>query len=251
MYEQIARWYDAIHAGLTEDVPFVVAWARENGPQGGALLEAGCGTGRLVLPLAQAGLRVTGVDNSAEMLARAEQAVTAAGVAERVALVSADLATAPPLPGSPFDLILFSHNTLNHFPTTALETLLRTARRQSAPGGHLLLDIANPFLLADLEDDPEWELERTFGEESDTPVAQYSRWFHDDEKQQVRVEWLFVTPDGERISAETLYHYTWPHLLTDLLQAAGWEPLALCGNYDSSPFDEESDRLIVLAAARA
>jgi len=39
---------------------------------GGPVLEIGCGSGRLLAPLARAGYEVTGVDQSPEMLARAE-----------------------------------------------------------------------------------------------------------------------------------------------------------------------------------
>ncbi len=66
MYDQIARFYDLTHAELTADLPFVLQLASE---AGGPILELGCGSGRLLLPLARAGHSVIGLDLSGAMLA--------------------------------------------------------------------------------------------------------------------------------------------------------------------------------------
>ena len=60
-----ARFFDADYAGYQDDLPVLQAYAQRTG---GPLLELGCGTGRLLIPLAQAGYGVTGVDFSPEML---------------------------------------------------------------------------------------------------------------------------------------------------------------------------------------
>ena len=73
-YDRIARYYDLTHDRLTADVPFLLAQAAE---AGGPVLEIGCGSGRLLVPLARAGQTITGVDRSAEMLARAEPRLAA------------------------------------------------------------------------------------------------------------------------------------------------------------------------------
>lgn len=246
MYARLAPYYDAIHAELTADVPFVCRWAQQHGA---ALLDLGCGAGRLLVPLAEAGLTVIGVDNEPVMLARARAAVAQAGLGERVHLEMADL-TALALPDVQCDLALFSHNTLNHFAAAELEAALRATRRHVRPGGHLLIDIANPLALADLDDAPDWEEERRFPDPATgLPVIQFSRFFHDREAQQLRVEWAFETADGRRETAETLYHYEFPHLLVERLQAAGWQPQEWWGDYDGSPYDEDAERLIVSATA--
>src|SRR5687767_3887443 len=75
----LARGYDARLAGtplLDLDRRFV----EEHCPVPGRLLDLGCGTGRLLVPLAGKGYRAVGVDLSHEMLAVAREKAAAAGV---------------------------------------------------------------------------------------------------------------------------------------------------------------------------
>ena len=69
-YQDISTFYDAYFTGVEGDVQFYVSEALR---YQGAVLELGCGSGRITLPLAQAGCRVTGLDLSEQMLAIARQ----------------------------------------------------------------------------------------------------------------------------------------------------------------------------------
>ena len=82
-----ARFFDADYAGYLDDLPLLEAYAQRTGSP---LLELGCGTGRLLIPLAQAGYRVTGVEISPEMLRIARAKAEAAGVTESVTLIEGD-----------------------------------------------------------------------------------------------------------------------------------------------------------------
>src|SRR2546430_1666048 len=69
---KVAARYDAQHSGrdaiIQDDIPFYVGLAREGAAGGGAVLELGCGTGRVTIPIAQAGVDITGLDNAVPML---------------------------------------------------------------------------------------------------------------------------------------------------------------------------------------
>jgi SAM-dependent methyltransferase len=86
--------YDAFYSSsgpqIAGDVAFYERVARE---VGGPVLEAACGTGRIALPLAKAGLHVTGVDRSEAMLtiARCKAAALPDSVRERLTLVKQDM----------------------------------------------------------------------------------------------------------------------------------------------------------------
>ncbi len=64
-YEVMAKYYDVWYEDFTEDINFYRALAERTG---GPILELMCGTGRVMVPLADAGFEVTGVDQSSAML---------------------------------------------------------------------------------------------------------------------------------------------------------------------------------------
>ena len=74
--------YDLLMEGLEFDVPFLLETSREGA---GPVLELGCGTGRVLLRLAAAGVDVEGIEPSDAMRARLEDKARARGLAVRVA----------------------------------------------------------------------------------------------------------------------------------------------------------------------
>ena len=90
LQQRFVHWYDLDQGGLEEDIPFYLGLAQRTGAP---VLELGCGSGRLVLALAQAGYDVTGVDNLPAMLERAREKAQAAGpaVAGRCRFLQADM----------------------------------------------------------------------------------------------------------------------------------------------------------------
>ena len=87
-----AEAYDAgmgRSADAMDDVTFYVELARQAAAAGQAVLELGCGTGRVTIPIAQAGVDVVGLDNAPAMLAVARRKATAAGLDVR--WVTADM----------------------------------------------------------------------------------------------------------------------------------------------------------------
>src|ERR1700677_3975576 len=63
--------YDREHLGDDEDIGFYLSLSRRLAPR--KVLELGCGTGRIALPLAELGFEVIGLDNQPEMLQKAEE----------------------------------------------------------------------------------------------------------------------------------------------------------------------------------
>lgn len=89
-------------------------------PEGGTVLEIGCGTGRNLIAVARRWpkARVHGVDISEEMLKTARAAIAAAGLADRVTVARADAVTLDPAPlfgRATFDRVCFSY-TLSMIP---------------------------------------------------------------------------------------------------------------------------------------
>ena len=97
--------YDEWYADVT-DVDATVTRMVELAGAGGRVLELGVGTGRLAVPMADAGLRVVGIDSSEAMLAK----LIERDPARRVDAVQGDITT--DLPPGPFDAVLVAYNTI-------------------------------------------------------------------------------------------------------------------------------------------
>ena len=141
-FDTYARFYDLDYAGFDDDVQMVQQFALRCGSP---VLELGCGTGRLLLPLAGAGFELTGVDASAAMLAIARQKLAAAGLSNRTTLLQQWMQELTI--GMRFNLAFAAINSFLHV-TDMDEQLAALARiRQHLnPEGLLLLDLFNPDL---------------------------------------------------------------------------------------------------------
>lgn len=143
-YSLFAKFYDAYVSDYTSDIPFYLQLASACGPP---VLEVGCGTGRVLLPLLRAGLAVTGVDISEEMLSRARAKIAQEKFPGGCALANHDLADAP-LPGAPFALALVTFYTFNYLLTpdrqsSFLENLAACLR----PGARIAMHLFHPLPL--------------------------------------------------------------------------------------------------------
>ena len=79
-WDDYAAYYDWENAQTVgrRDILF---WQRMAAPVAGPVLELGCGTGRVAIPLAKAGATVFGIDRSASMLDRGRSKVRRAAAA--------------------------------------------------------------------------------------------------------------------------------------------------------------------------
>src|SRR5829696_4900455 len=93
-WDDYAAFYDWENARTfgRRDVPF---WRNLAAHAGGSVLELVCGTGRISIPVSRAGVSVTGIDRSAEMLAHARVRLRRSRVATRVKLVQGDIRHLP------------------------------------------------------------------------------------------------------------------------------------------------------------
>lgn len=250
MYDQIADYYDLTHADLTEDIPFVLELAQQ---AEGLVLEWGCGSGRLLLPLARAGITVTGLDLSPAMLARAEAklAQAATAVQNRVTLLKADMAQwqAKKI----YDLILIPYNTFMHLDSKQAVAALKNARSALSPSGRLFIDLANPFTVANTPEDQLLSLENVLTDPKTGDVILHLAANRlDTAVQTVHITWVYDrSPQAggpvHRSVAQALYHYHYPHQMELLLQEAGFQHITFLGDYDHASFHEQSPRLLVIA----
>jgi SAM-dependent methyltransferase len=147
-WDEYADFYDWENARTMarRDVPF---WTRVAAAADGAIIELGCGTGRILLPLARHGISVIGIDFSERMLARARTRVRRARLASRARLLRGDIRHLP-FPDNRLGLVMAPYGILQSLTTDAdLRSTLRAGARVLRPGGRLVME-----LVADL---PAWQ----------------------------------------------------------------------------------------------
>ena len=253
MYEKIARYYDLLHDDLKEDIEFVIKLAEASG---GPILELGCGTGRLLLPLVRIGQATTGLDGSEEMLAIAKAKLTGErkAVRERARLEHGDI-TEFQLEQK-YGLVILPYNTLMHLAPPALAFCLGSIQRHLRPGGTLFIDVDNPVAVHDPAQDGLLLLERTaYDAKRDEKIVLTLSSVGDGLRQTRSTVWIVdASPAGggplQRTVGEATLHYYFAHQLSQIVAAAGLELLALYGDYDRQPYDDSSPRMLLLAAAK-
>lgn len=248
-YSEIAELYDLEHSDFGDDIDLLLNFAQVVGDP---ILEAGCGSGRILLPLAEAGFHVTGIDTSRPMLDRADRAMRDAGLSELITLYEGDMREADQTPGGPYGLVIFSLNSLMHL-TTVEDQLaaLESARRSLDPRGQLIIDTLNPSIeqIGHLLNGP--HLEGSWTLEDGSAV---DKWSH---RRQSRTPQVLDTllwydrvwPDGTftRTRSEFPLRYVHASELALMLEKAGFIEPIFYGSYDLDPFDNDADRLFVTA----
>jgi ubiquinone/menaquinone biosynthesis C-methylase UbiE len=146
-WDEYAPFYDWENARTLgrRDVPF---WRTVALASGGPVLELGCGTGRVAMPLGRAGVDLVGIDRSEPMLARARRRVARARLDGQVGLVRGDI-RALPFPASAFAVVMAPYGVLQSLLRERdLATTLAAVHRVLRSGGTFGVE-----LVADL---PSW-----------------------------------------------------------------------------------------------
>ena len=214
----------------------------------GQVLDLGCGTGRLTILIARAGIEIKGADLSPAMLDTARAKASAAGV--NVQFVQADMRSFGL--GAQFRVILIAGNSLLHLLTREeLMQCLRTVRRHLAPGGQVVFDVSNPDVSLLARDPgrryPSIRVQHAKrGEINLEETASY------DAATQVRhIRWYFSSPGAPDFrTLDYPLRMIFPHELLLLLDAAGLRLEARYGEFPREPFVSSSPRQVCICSAR-
>jgi SAM-dependent methyltransferase len=247
-YAPIADIYDFSYEDFTEDVGFYEQLARS---VGGPILELGVGSGRVAVPLAQAGFDVVGIDTSASMLAQARRRLKAAGKLKgSLELLDGDM-TSFDL-GRQFAMVVIAANTFQHLLTTEQQqACLEYARRHLQPDGIFSMSVRS---LASVSwEEADWApllLNWTRTDPATGDVIMKMAAEQPDPARMVRlVTYVYdrVSKDGSvkrSVFATELRHSTEAELAL-LLQQAGMRVTHVYGDYDLSPVGYGDDLIFV------
>lgn len=245
-YAPFYDWENARTLGR-RDVPF---WQQVAVASGGPVLELGCGTGRITVPLARAGVPVVGIDRSQPMLRRARHRLKRAALMDRVRLVRGDIRALPfrrrrfPLVIAPYGILqsLLRERDLSATLSAVADVLPR--------GGTLGLE-----LVADL---PAWEeYQRRVSMRGRRAGGSRITLTESVRQDRARRLTLFDQEFTERRGRQaTTRRFTLAFRtlsvpqMTRRLERAGFGITALLGDYQGGPWDTRAEAWIILASKR-
>jgi ubiquinone/menaquinone biosynthesis C-methylase UbiE len=244
-YAPFYDWENARTLGR-RDVPF---WRNVAINAGGEVLELGCGTGRVALPLGRAGISLTGIDRSEPMLARARRRVSRSRLARHVRLIRGDIRDLPFRP-SAFSLVMAPYGLLQSLLRERdLTATLSAVHRVLQPGGTFGVE-----LVADL---PAWEeyrqrvsLKGWKQRKGGTHVTLVETVKQDRARHLTIFEQEFTERRGRHKTSKT-FALTFRTLsvpqMARRLTKAGFEVTATLGDYRGGPWDPRAEVWIILA----
>ena len=236
--------YDLTYSWQTEDIPFYIARARE---ASGPVLEAGCGTGRVLLPILEAGVDIDGFDLHPGMIEELRRKAAARGLTPQIAVADMRDFTMP----RRYLLITIPFRSFQHLLTTADQVAaLRCMREHLDPGGALVFNVFFPSFERMAQPEGEPELEREFANpETGLPIAMYVTRRSDRVNQILSVEREVVESDARGYAAKThrdrfRMRWTWKPEMELLLAAAGFTRWGVAGGFDGRALESGAMEMV-------
>jgi SAM-dependent methyltransferase len=226
----------------------IAFYASMAGAPRASILELGCGTGRLTLPLAAAGHAVTGIDNAPAMLAVARRKAAHSG--KDVRLVQGDIRDFAI--GARFRLIIFPHNSIGHLHTLADQlACLHCVREHLRDDGWFVIDMYNPLpRMLSVEPDAHGLIGRCTAETGEAlEITETSRY--DDATQMHERTWHVSGPSGLRRRLDFKTRVIFPQELETLLCLGGWRVEAKYGSYAKDTFGTGSLQQLIICSKAA
>ncbi len=250
IYEIFVDFYDIWERDFLQDIDLWLEYAKKSGSP---VLELACGTGRVLIPLARAGISVRGLDSSKKMLKKARENIAKESkeVQDRIELINKDMRDFQL--DEKFNLVLIAFNSFQHLLTMQdQDRCLRAIYSHLKDKGRLLISVFYPDLTR-----PEGVIRR----EGDKPIKDYPEkgdkmdilyyQFFDHGRQMSNVHYLLDVqkPDGRLLRKRTTltFRYLFPLEFERMLISNGFVAEELFGDYDKSEFTGKSPFMIFVA----
>jgi ubiquinone/menaquinone biosynthesis C-methylase UbiE len=247
-YTPYPRYYDLAH-DTQKDIPFYMAYA---GECGSPILELACGTGRLLIPLLEAGYEVHGLDLHEEMLEVCRQKLLSLNLLDRAELTRADMADFE-LERKDFSLALIPLRSFAHlFSLEDQKSCLKNAFRHLRPGGICIVAMFSlRYSVLAQEDVGDWVQRSEFELPDGNHVIQEERFLRNDlAEQTLRFQFRFseFDPAGQKVCETTApmdMRYVSRFEMELLMESAGFEVTDVFRDYEKRPYDGTWEMIMV------
>jgi SAM-dependent methyltransferase len=246
LYEASSKYYDIWHEEFREDIDFYLKLAAKTG---GPVLELMSGTGRVLVPFAQAGYDITGVDRSPSMLdvCTTRLSFLEGDVQQRIDVVQGDVRTIKL--DKKFKLVVMPFNSFLHLLETEDQVAtLKNVLDHLEKGGLFSFAIFNPRL------DRPVGLLRHRGTKL-TAQGEVISWFEsqtfDAPNERTTVHYFYDISRQDRplrrVTSKFTLRYLFHREVVALLKQCGFELAQAYGDYEGSEFSAISERMVYVA----
>ena len=235
--------YDVVYSWYQDDLAFYVDLARASR---GPVLEVACGTGRILLPTAAAGVDIDGIDLEPAMIARLKAKAEATGLKVKVAVADMRDFTMP----RRYSLITIPFRAFMHLPDSEDQIrALRCIREHLEPEGALVMNMFYPnhAYIAAHRDQRMFEREFAHPATGRT-VALWSTQRYDIVQQTLTSdrEVIETAADGSPVTHHYRFALRWVYRfeMELLLRAAGFTRWDVRGGFDGRPLANPGDEMV-------
>ncbi|MEQ7051515.1 class I SAM-dependent methyltransferase [Paenibacillaceae sp. P-4] len=237
--------YDIENQGCPE-LSLLLTWIQQQAVNAGPIMDLACGTGRLTIPVAEAGYAVIGIDLHEGMLEQA-RAKAASRSDLNIQWMQQDLTALNLTTGAP--LAYMVGNSFQHFLTNELQNrLLQSVHHLLTDNGIFVFDTRFPTAdeLLQLQEEEFWH-SIPMGSQQRCDV--YTLAVYDPVTQIQHYTIIRRFREGEKTVMErtsTIHlRYTYPQELARLLELNGFELLHLYGNWSAEPLQASSSMIVI------
>ena len=244
------EWFDTFFGTYADDFDFMMHFARE---AEGPVLEVGCGTGRLLLPMLQEGIDAKGFDSSESLLARLRTKAQLLGLkSPAVKIASMDRFRYR----ERFDRIFVPFRTLNHSPDPEAQiATLRNIHRHLRPGGQCAISTYVPHPDQIVQADNAVRVTGTVTDPDTGHPILVSHYVGEiDSILQTRTDvWIFEELESlqgralRRVLLPISMRWIYVSEMRLLLRLAGFEQAEVFGGFNGEPLDSSSDEQVWIA----
>ena len=247
-YVDYAEYYDQSHI-ITKDIQFYLEYAKQTG---GPVLELACGTGRVLIPIADAGIRIHGLDLSVNMLKIAEKKISERCLNNLATLSLGNMADFD-LAEKNFSMAFIAVRSFMHL-FTQREQLqcLKCIHEHLRKDGLLLMDLYSPnFVSMARYPEKVFTFRKEFWLPNGNKVIEKRRFLGVDTLNQIFMDEIlfeeYVDETQVRVRQVPLYtRFTFHYELELLLSASGFSVQEIFRDYDKAPYDGTGEIIVVV-----
>ena len=240
LYED-GKHYDLKYQEYVDDIPFYVEQADRFG---GPILEMFAGTGRITIPIAEAGHEITGVDLSPDMIAWGKEKAREAGV--EIEWIQGDILDLHL--DRKFNLVLIPFTSIAHMlEMKDIVTVFDRVKEHLAEDGTFIMDVFNPDPSFMVREPDERRVQAEYEDPDGRGHLTIEETLVYDKAAQVnRVKWHYMIEGEEWKVVDLDVRVFYPEELLLLLEHNGFEVVERYGYFDRSEFTSESKKQVMI-----